>query len=394
MKVASGFGISAALTGLAIMASPAALADDAGWYVGVNAGAARAKIDDPRIINDLLTSGFSVTSFRNDEHHFGFKAFGGYEFNRYISLEGGYFDLGRFGFTTVTAPPGTLRGDIRIRGANLDLVGSLPLGERLSVFVRGGLNYAQSKDSFAGTGAVIVANPSPHRWASNYKFGFGGQFNFSSAVGMRLEAERYRVDDAVGNKGDVDLYSAGLVFRFGRGEAMPVEAAPEPAPPPVVEQAPAPIPPAPPPKPPTPRVLEHVNFSADSLFGFGKDTVRPAGKRALDAFAANLRGSQFEIITVTGHTDRLGSHAYNQKLSQRRADSVKEYLVESAGIPENKISARGVDGQDPVMKPEECRGTKRTARLIACLQPDRRVEIEVDGTHMQAAPAPEDAQSP
>ena len=68
------------------------------------------------------------------------------------------------------------------------------------------------------------------------------------------------------------------------------------------------------------------------------------------------------------------------KLSQRRADAVKTYLAESAGIPADKISANGKDGSDPVTKPGDCTGTKATKKLIACLQPDRRVEIEVSGT--------------
>jgi OOP family OmpA-OmpF porin len=86
------------------------------------------------------------------------------------------------------------------------------------------------------------------------------------------------------------------------------------------------------------------------------------------------------VITVTGYTDRLGAHAYNLRLSARRAAAVKAYLVRTAGIPADKIVARGADGSDPVTKPGECKGTRPTAKLIACLQPDRRVEVDVEGT--------------
>ena len=123
-----------------------------------------------------------------------------------------------------------------------------------------------------------------------------------------------------------------------------------------------------------------VTFSADSLFAFDKATVKPAGKQSLDKLAADLRGVNFDVITVTGHTDRIGSHAYNMGLSTRRAEAVKAYLVQSAGIPAGKIAARGTDGSDPVTKPGECKGKKATKKLIACLQPDRRVEVEVSGT--------------
>ena len=87
----------------------------------------------------------------------------------------------------------------------------------------------------------------------------------------------------------------------------------------------------------------------------------------------------YDAVTVTGHTDRIGAQAYNLKLSTRRADAVKAYLVES-GVPSSTIAVKGVNGSNPVTKPEDCKGRKPTARLIACLQPDRRVEVEVSGT--------------
>ena len=123
-----------------------------------------------------------------------------------------------------------------------------------------------------------------------------------------------------------------------------------------------------------------VTFSADSLFDFDKSSIKPAGQQSLNKFATELRGTDFDVITVTGHTDRIGSHAYNLKLSTRRAEAVSTYLVRSAGIASEKIAAKGVDGSDPVTKPGDCKGTKATKALIACLQPDRRVVIEVSGT--------------
>ena len=385
MKIARAFSMAASLAALAFTVSPSVFAEDAGWYTGFNAGQSRAKIDDARIADGLLNDGFTTTSISNDDRHFGFKAFGGYEFNRYFALEGGYFNLGKFGFTADTSPAGSLRGDIKLQGANFDAVGSVPLGDKFSLFARAGVNYADTKDSFAGTGSVAVIDPSPHRWAANYKFGFGAEYDFTRFIGMRIEAERYRVDDAVGNKGDVDLYSAGLVFKFGRTETPPPAPAPIVAP--VAEPSPPPPPPPAPPPPPPPPIRQRVSFSADSLFDFAKETVKPAGKQALDDFAAKLKGTRFEVITVTGYSDRIGSHEYNMRLSTRRAEAVKSYLVETLGIPADKVTAQGADGSDPVTKPDECPGSKRTPQLIACLQPDRRVDVEVAGSQLQAAPA-------
>jgi OmpA-OmpF porin, OOP family len=385
MKIERNFRLMATVAALVVASSPTTFAaEDAGWYAGFNAGQSRAKIGDGRITDGLLGDGFTTTAISNDDHHFGFKVFGGYEFNRYFALETGYFDLGRFGFTAHTTPVGSLRGDIKINGANFDLVGSVPIVDKFSLFARAGLNYAQAKDSFAGTGSVTVINRSPHKWDPDYKFGFGAEYDFTRTVGMRIEAERYRINDAVGNKGDVDLYSAGLVFRFGRTPPPPPPLARAPEPAPIVAAAPEPA--LPPPPPPAPPVRKRVSFSADSLFDFGKETVKPAGKVALDQFTAELKGAQFEVITVTGYTDRIGSHAYNMKLSMRRAEMVKSYLVESSGIPEDKVTARGADGENPVTRPDECPGQKRTPQLIACLQPDRRVDVEVVGTRLQAAP--------
>jgi OOP family OmpA-OmpF porin len=182
---------------------------------------------------------------------------------------------------------------------------------------------------------------------------------------MRVEAERYRINDAVGNDGDNDQVSLGLVYRFGGSTPAPVAVAAAPMPEPVVVRPPAPT---------------KVTFSADSMFDFDKDTVKPAGKQELDKFAADLSGSDYGEITVTGHTDRIGSHAYNMDLSARRAEAVKNYLVETGGIPAGKITAQGIDGAEPVTKPGDCVGNKATKELIACLQPDRRVEVEVSGT--------------
>src|ERR1700734_3390540 len=377
MKIARSFGMVAGAAALVLTMSPSVFADDAGWYTGFNAGQSRAKIDDTRIADGLLDDGFTTTSISNDDLHFGFKAFGGYAFNRYFALESGYFNLGKFGFGADTVPPGSLRGDIKLQGANFDAVGSVPLGDKFSFFARAGVNYADAKDSFAGTGSVAVIDPSPRRWAANYKVGLGAEYDFTRSIGMRIEAERYRIDDAVGNKGDIDLYTAGLVFKFGRTE-------PPPPPPPLVSPVAGP----PPPPPPAPPPIRHrVSFSADSLFDFAKDTVKPAGKQALDGFAAELKVTRFEVITVTGYTDRIGSHEYNMKLSTRRAEAVRSYLVESLGIPADKVTAQGADGSDPVTKPEDCPGEKRTPQLIACLQPDRRVEVEVVGSQLQPAPA-------
>ena len=369
----------AVIAALAALASPLASADDTGWYSGVNVGRSLAKIDDPRISASLQRSGFVSNSIADDNRATGFKLYGGYQFNRYFALEGGYFDLGKFGYTATTVPAGTLRGDIRLKGLNLDTVGILPLTEKLSAFGRVGVAYADARDTFRGTGAVVVRNPSASKREANIKFGVGMQYAVSDALAMRVEAERYRVNDAIGNRGDVDLVSVGLLYRFGPRSAPTVVTTAMPEPVAVVVQPPAPAPAPVVVAPPAPTVKK-VSFSADSLFDFGKASMTRAGHQAVGQFASDIKGTDFDTIRVTGHTDRIGSHASNLKLSQRRANTVKADLIDAGGIPASKIVATGVDGADPVTKPGDCKGRKVTPKLIACLQPDRRVDIEVSGT--------------
>src|SRR6202041_1805257 len=173
---------------LGVITTSYASPDDAGWYVGANLGDSRAKIDDARITSNLLSEGFAVTALNDDDHHFGYKLFGGYQFNKYFALEGGYFDLGKFGFTANTLPPGALTGNLNAKGGNLDAVGILPFTDKFAAFARFGFQYPDTSDHFAGYGAVIVEDPHRSDDALSYKFGFGLQYAFTRALAMRLEA--------------------------------------------------------------------------------------------------------------------------------------------------------------------------------------------------------------
>lgn len=130
------------------------------------------------------------------------------------------------------------------------------------------------------------------------------------------------------------------------------------------------------PTPPTP-VNRSLSLSADGLFAFGKAALLPKGKKKLDEVVAQLQGRSADQITVIGHTDRLGSKAANDRLSQKRADAVKAYLV-AKKIDGRIIKTEGHGSAEPVTAANQCPG-KGGAKVIACLQPDRRVEIRVSG---------------
>jgi OOP family OmpA-OmpF porin len=120
------------------------------------------------------------------------------------------------------------------------------------------------------------------------------------------------------------------------------------------------------------------SFSADALFAFDKAVLKPEGKVMLDGLVVDLKSVNYDVIALTGHADRFGSDAYNMKLSVRRVNSVKEYLA-TKGIPVAKMTAEGKGESQPETKPGDCKGPKN-AKVIACLQPDRRVDVEVTGT--------------
>ncbi len=146
------------------------------------------------------------------------------------------------------------------------------------------------------------------------------------------------------------------------GALKPVAAAVAPA------ATPAPATPAPAPAP-APAVASKVTFSADAFFDFDKSVLKPEGKAKLDDLASKVKGINLEVVIAVGHTDSVGSDAYNQKLSVRRAEAVKAYLV-SKGIDASRIYTEGKGEAQPIASNKTAEGRAK----------NRRVDIEVVGT--------------
>ena len=226
-----------------------------GPYIGANIGTTRAQFNNDSINSTLASQFFTVNSRTENNSSTGYKLFGGYQLNRNFAVEGGYFDLGRFNYAVNTTPLGTFASDTQVRGLNLDLVGILPLSEQFSVFGRIGAAYAQSRANFARTGVPSLISSPTSRNETNLKVGLGMQFAITEALAVRAELERYRVSDPIRNRGNIDMASIGLVYRFGGKVQAPVAQAFVP----VVSAPPPPPPPAPvfvaPPPPPPPPVI-------------------------------------------------------------------------------------------------------------------------------------------
>jgi OOP family OmpA-OmpF porin len=183
-------------------------------------------------------------------------------------------------------------------------------------------------------------------------------------------ASAQAIDNWRNANGDVWKNASGDCWR--NASWTPATAAPGCGPAPVapkaVEAPPAPKAAAPAPAPQTPAASK-VTYAADAFFDFDKATLKPAGKAKLDDLVGKVKGINLEVIIAVGHTDSVGSDVYNQKLSVKRAESVKAYLV-SKGIEKNRIYTEGKGEKQPVADNKTTEGRAK----------NRRVEIEVVGT--------------
>ena len=378
MTIAHTLGALGVMTA-SLLAAQAAQAQDntfinpdwanSAWYIGAGVGQSRATIDEPRLRASLAANGETVTGFSKDQRDTGYKLFVGRQLNQYFAVEAGYFDLGKFDFKSTTSGNGVLNGEAGFRGVNLDLLGQLPLSQRLSLLGRVGMHYTKTNTEFSGNRLLGSTNTHASERKLNAKLGLGLEYKFSEALALRGEVERYRLNDAVGNRGDADLYSVSLVYKLGRpASATPAyQPAPEVAPvvampAPLIEAKPAPAP-----------VAEKVSFASEALFDFDQSTHKPQGKAALDQLLSQLTGMDLEVIVTVGHTDAVGSDAYNQKLSQRRAEAVKAYLV-AQGVETNRVYTEGKGETQPVADNTTAAGRAK----------NRRVTVEVVGTRKVA----------
>ncbi|XLZ72238.1 OmpA family protein [Massilia sp. SR12] len=221
----------------------------------------------------------------------------------------------------------------------------------------------------------LLSGAEPARTSPYLAAGLGVQANITPRLFFQADLRNVhgfiRGEQFNNSKSNNKYLNFSLNYLLG---AAPQPAAPAPAPAPVAAPAPAPAPvPAPAPAPAPAPKFEKVTMAATELFAFDSANLAP-NQPKLDDMAKLLNDNpSIGNVVITGHTDRLGSDKYNQKLSERRAESVKSYLV-GKGVAASRLSAQGKGKTQPVA---QCNDKKqKRADLIKCLEPNRRVEVE------------------
>ncbi|GAB1660644.1 porin OmpA [Mannheimia haemolytica] len=299
--------------------------------------------------------------------------FGGYQIlnqnNFGLATELGYDYFGRVrGNTTFADDKERTAAKHSAHGAHLSLKPSYEVVPNLDVYGKVGVALVRN-DYYVQQHVDKDSRIKAHNLKPSLLLGAGLEYAITPELAARVE---YQYLNRVGNvdkavrktvsiptgtnfqySPDIHSVSAGLSYRFGQG-AAPVEA-PE-------------------------VVTKNFAFSSDVLFDFGKSSLKPAAATSLDAAHAEISnlGLANLSIQVNGYTDRIGKEASNLKLSQRRAETVANYIVSKGTNPAN-VTAVGYGEANPVTG-HTCDAVKGRKALIACLAPDRRVEIQVQGS--------------
>jgi len=288
-------------------------------------------------------------------------AFLGYQANPYLAFELGYDWLGSAKYKRTYRDDHTKAGNSKVSAQGVSLTGKLSyplsfISDDLDIYGRAGgmvtiakwKNSGDVKEEYGKGGTKTDVSP---------VYALGLDYRLSEDFSTRLEYQYVQhIHTKTDASPDAGTVSLGITYRLGSpAVAAPVEIKTE---------------------------VNRYVLNEDVLFAYAKADLKAEGRQALDNLLTTLvkiNPTQSAIVVI-GHTDRIGSDSYNQKLSERRAHTVLTYLVQK-GVPAEIISSRGMGKAQPVT------GTKcnalRGADLKACLAPDRRVEIEVKARNVQ-----------
>lgn len=352
--------IALVVAGLAAASVAQAAPQENTFYAGVKAG--QASFHDGISKNSVIASKLGA-NYGYNRNSFTYGVFGGYQIlnrdNLGLAVELGYDDFGR----AKARQAGKTVAKHTNHGTHLSLKGSYEVLNGLDVYGKAGVALVRSDYKFydAANGARKHAD-GRHSLRTSGLFAVGAEYAVLPELAVRLEYQwltrvgKYRTQETNNSSVDYNPWigsiNAGVSYRFGQG-AAPVVAAPE-------------------------VVSKTFNLNSDVTFAFGKANLKPQAQAALDGIYGEIAQVNSAKVAVAGYTDRIGSDAFNVKLSQQRAETVANYFV-AKGVSADAISATGYGKANPVTG-ATCDQVKGRKALIACLAPDRRVEIAVNGT--------------
>ena len=345
--------IALVVAGLAAASVAQAAPQENTFYAGVKAGQAS--------FHDGVRALAREDGFGYHRNSFTYGVFGGYQIlnrdNLGLAVELGYDDFGRAKFRS----RGQTLAKHTNHGAHLSLKGSYEVLNGLDVYGKAGVALVRSDYKFYEPDGVRD-HEARHSLRTSGLFAVGAEYAVLPELAVRLEYQWLTRVGKLRTQGEpnsaidynpwIGSINAGISYRFGQG-AAPVVAAPE-------------------------VVSKTFNLNSDVTFAFGKANLKPQAQAALDGIYGEIAQVNNAKVAVAGYTDRIGSDAGNLKLSQRRADTVANYFV-AKGVSADAISATGYGKANPVTG-ATCDQVKGRKALIACLAPDRRVEIAVNGT--------------
>ncbi|HDR1507457.1 TPA: porin OmpA [Pasteurella multocida] len=324
------------------------------FYVGAKAGWASFHdgLNQIEKIEGPISFGFKRNSVT-------YGVFGGYQITDNFAVELGYDDFGR-AKVRATDPKTKETVDAAKHtnhGAHLSLKASYPVLDGLDIYARVGAALIRSdyKVYDHSDPAKLPQFKRTHSTQVSPVFAGGLEYAFMPELALRVEYQwvnnvgkvKNVLGERVDYRPDIGSVTAGLSYRFGQSVYVPEV------------------------------VSKTFTLNSDVTFGFDKADLKPAAQNVLDGIYGEIAQLKSASVAVAGYTDRLGSDAYNLKLSQRRADTVANYLV-AKGVAQNAISATGHGEANPVTG-NKCDSVKGRKALIACLADDRRVEIAVKG---------------
>lgn len=364
--------IALAVSGLAIASVQAApLANTA--YVGAKAGWASfhhgvSQFDYAKVKKDGSRGPYGVN--RNSVTY---GVFAGYQIASHLAVEAGYDYFGRVRGNM------TFQGEMESKraakhsahGANISLKASYPIVAGLDTYARVGAALVRS-DYYVQPNVATESRIKAHNLKTSLVLGGGLEYAITPSLAAHVEYQWLsrvgNLDKAARKEGyqqtnyrhyspDVGSVNAGFTYRFGQ-VVTPVVA-------PIVE---------------VPEIVtKNFVFNSDVLFDFGKSELKSASTEALDSVYNDINSTDLDnvAISISGYTDHIGSDEANLKLSEERAQTVREYMI-SKGAHPTKVTATGYGEANPVTG-NTCDMVKGRKQLIACLAPDRRVEVQAQG---------------